>query len=182
MRNRKFFTALIGLLSLSGLAFGNPPVEEGKAIFTSRCAACHNVNKTLTGPALAGVDERRSIEWLTKFIISSQSLIKSGDKDAVEVFEKFNKVPMPDHPDLTQDHIKSIVEYIKSEAKPVEASAAPFAKPTQLQTQYRPLSLQKDYGFFIAYLVAVTMLIATMVFVVHMNKMRNAKAGDKVTG
>lgn len=178
MKNKKFVMGLIGLLGMSVLAFGNPPVEEGKAIFTSRCAACHNVNKTLTGPALAGIDERRSIEWLTKFINSSQTLIKSGDKEALAVFEKFNKVPMPDHPDLTADHVKSIIEYIRSEAKPVEAATAPFAKPTQLQTLYKPLTIQKDYGFFIAYLVAVAMLIAAMVFVVHLNRFRNQKAGE----
>lgn len=173
MKNKKLVMGLVALLGLVPFAFGNPPVEEGKVIFNSRCAACHNVNKTLTGPALAGVDERRSIEWLTKFIVSSQTLIKSGDQEAIAVFEKFNKVPMPDHPDLTADHVKSIVEYIKSEAKPVEASAAPFAKPTQLQTQYKPLTIQKDYGFFIAYLVAVAVLIAVMVFMVRLNRFRN---------
>ena len=31
--------------------------KEGKTIFSTRCAGCHNVNKTLTGPALAGVDQ-----------------------------------------------------------------------------------------------------------------------------
>ncbi len=181
MKNSKLILGLTGLLCLSTLAFGNPPVEEGKAIFTSRCAACHNVNKTLTGPALAGIEQRRSIEWLTKFITSSQSLVKSGDKEALAVFEKFNRIPMPDHTDLTTDHVKSIVEYIKSEARPDEASAAPFAKPTRLQTIYKPLSIKNDYGIFIAYLVAVGMLIATLVFVVHLNTFRNQKAaaGDR---
>ena len=79
---------------------------------------------------------------------------------------------MPDHPDLTDDHIKSIVEYIKSEAKPADEEKAPFAKPAVKKTDYRPLSLQKDYGFFIAYLAAVVMLTATLVFLVHLNKVR----------
>ena len=33
----------------------NPPLDKGKEIFSVRCAACHNVNKQLTGPALAGL-------------------------------------------------------------------------------------------------------------------------------
>lgn len=159
------------LLLLSGVALVNaaPPVEEGRTIFTSRCAACHNINKTMTGPALAGVDQRRSIDWIIKFVQSSQTLVKSGDKDAVALFNRFNNVPMPDHPDLTSEHIKSIVEYIKSEAKPAEEEKAPFAKPSEQKTDYRPLSLQKDYGFFIAYLAAVVMLIFTFIFLVHLN-------------
>src|SRR5215208_1973077 len=98
------------------IVWAGPPSEEGKAIFTSRCSGCHNINKILTGPALAGVDQRRSIDWIINFVHSSQGVIKSGDKDAVALFEKFNRIPMPDHPDLTADNIKNIVDYIKSEA------------------------------------------------------------------
>src|SRR6478735_4079442 len=103
--NKKFMDRFIILLVFSLFifhsSFGAPPVEEGKQIFTSRCAACHNVNKTLTGPALAGIKERRSIEWIISFVQSSQTVIKGGDKDAVVLFEKFNKIPMPDHKDLS---------------------------------------------------------------------------------
>jgi len=91
-----------------------PPIAEGKAIFSTRCAGCHNVNKVVTGPALAGVDQRHSIDWIINFVHSSQTVIKGGDEKAVALFEKFNKIPMPDHPDLTAGNIKSIVEYIKS--------------------------------------------------------------------
>ena len=33
-------------------------IAAGKAIFNSKCAACHNVLKDGTGPALAGIEER----------------------------------------------------------------------------------------------------------------------------
>ena len=32
--------------------------QDGKAIFNSKCAACHNVFKNSTGPALGGMEER----------------------------------------------------------------------------------------------------------------------------
>lgn len=143
-----------------------PPVDEGKTIFTSRCAGCHNINKTITGPALAGLDERRSLEWITRFIRSSQALIKAGDKDAIEVYEKFNKIPMPDHADLTDAHISSILEYIKSESKPVETNAAPFARPSKLRPAYLPLSLKDDYGILLGFLGAVVLLIVALLFAV----------------
>jgi len=31
---------------------------NGKALFTSKCAACHNVFKKMTGPALMGLEGR----------------------------------------------------------------------------------------------------------------------------
>ena len=97
--------------------FSIPPVDEGKMIFTSRCASCHNVNKVIVGPALAGVSDRHSEDWIIKFVHSSQTVIKGGDKTAVDLYEKFNKVPMPDHPDLSANSIKSILAYIKSDIK-----------------------------------------------------------------
>ena len=146
-------------------SFAAPPLEEGKAIFIFRCAACHNINKVATGPALAGVNERRSMNWIVQFVHSSQSLVKSGDKDAVALFEKFNKIPMPDHTDLTPDHITSIVEYIKSEAV-TQTDAAPFKKPGKLRPAYIPLSIT-NYGFFISFLGVVVVLILGLLFAVH---------------
>ena len=104
MKLKIFLSALLISISISSLA--DPPAEEGKLIFNSRCASCHNINKTIVGPALAGIDDRRDIDWIIKFVQSSQTLIKSGDKDASALFTKFNNIPMPDHKDLTDDKIK----------------------------------------------------------------------------
>ena len=140
----------------------------------TRCAACHNVNKVLTGPALAGVDQRRSIDWIVKFVHSSQTLVKSGDKAAVELFQRFNGITMPDHPDLTAENIKSIVEYVKSATVSVDTKK-PFAKPTKLEPYYRPLSLSRDYLIFIVYFFAVALLIFTLLLAVR-SKAFSAKA------
>jgi cytochrome c551/c552 len=163
MKAKVILSTIVLFTTLHVLA--TPPVEEGKTIFSTRCAGCHNVNKVVTGPALAGVDQRRSIDWIVKFVHSSQTLVKSGDKDAVALFEKFNKIPMPDHSDLTPDNIKSIVEYIKSETV-TETNNAPFKKPGKLRPAYTPLSIT-NYGFFIGYLAVVAMLILGLLFAVH---------------
>jgi hypothetical protein len=38
------------------------------------------------GPDLIGINQKRSEEWLISFIKSSQTMIKSGDADAVSFF------------------------------------------------------------------------------------------------
>lgn len=167
MKNSLIIVALM-IFPLRMLA--TPPVEEGKSIFLSRCAACHNVNKQLTGPALAGVHERRSIEWIINFVNSSQSMVKGGDKDAVALFEKFNKVPMPDHPDLTADHVKSIVEYIKTESRPV-VEETPFNKPPVKEGTFVPLSLKKDWDFFAIYLGVVFLLVVALTYAVKVKSL-----------
>ena len=165
---------LVTLISFT--LYAAPPVEEGKTIFASRCAACHNVNKTITGPALAGVDERRTMDWIVKFVTSSQTLIKSGDQDAIALFEQFNKIPMPDHSDLNESQIKSIVDYIKSEAVST-TNVAPFAKPKKLRPQYSPLSIN-NYAFFITYLSLVVIMITGMVVAVHVKSMQRNLQGN----
>ncbi len=118
---KKLVISILTLFTIT-CVFSIPPVDDGKLIFTSRCASCHNVNKIVVGPALAGVSERHPEDWIVKFVHSSQTVIKGGDKAAVDLYEKFNKVPMPDHPDLSTDNIKSILAYIKSETKKSSAS------------------------------------------------------------
>lgn len=157
---------------LGNIAKAEPdPPLDGKSIFIGRCAACHNVNKILTGPALAGVDERRSIDWIINFVHSSQTMVKKGDKDAVAIYEKFNKIPMPDHPDLSADNIKSIVEYIRSESKPVGEEIASFTKSGKKQTAYTPLK-STDYWLFGGLLGAVVLLIMVLIFAAKVKKMQ----------
>ncbi|RYY99706.1 MAG: cytochrome c [Chitinophagaceae bacterium] len=158
---------LILLLATTGAAIAGPPAEEGKAIFSSRCAACHNINKALTGPALAGVEQRRSIDWIVKFVQSSQTLVKGGDKTAQELFEKHNKIVMPDHPDLSADNIKNIVEYIKAESVSSE-SKAPFVKPGMLRPNYLPTPI--GHTFFIGFLAVVLLLVAVLLFAVQLKQ------------
>ena len=171
----KVFVFLLGIIAMgmnNAMAY-NPPLEKGKEIFSLRCAACHNVNKQLTGPALAGLHERREFSWIVNFVRSSQKLVKNGDKAAVALYEQFNKIPMPDHSDLSDADIQSIIDYIKSESKPVIAEKAPFAKPGKIMPGYLPLSIQKDYGFFVSFLIVVSLLVVVMLFAVHVSEAAN---------
>ena len=170
------FTLLLSTIA----AVANPPVEEGKAIFSTRCASCHNLNKDLTGPALSGIHERRSLDWIVSFVKSSQSLVKAGDKDAVAVFKKFNKIPMPDHPDLTDENIMNVVEYIKAEGgNSTIAAKAPFAKPGKLRPAYLPLSTS-NYGVFIGFLAVVGILIAALLLAVQLKAYERQANGTDV--
>jgi cytochrome c551/c552 len=160
-----------------GTAVALPP-EEGKTIFLSRCASCHNVNKVAVGPALAGIDERRTLEWITKFVNSSQTLIRNGDTSAIAVFEKFNRVPMPDHPDLGAADISNIVEYIRSQAKVSGGDEAPFSRPRTLAVAYKPLSLKKDWMVFAGFFGVVIILVASLLFAVRVAEQRRSRAKD----
>lgn len=101
-------------------------VKEGEKIFKAKCTSCHKVDRKVVGPALKGITETKSEEWLIKWIKNSQALIASGDKDAIAIFEEYNKSVMTSFTDLSDDQIKSVLAYIKAESaeKPKEEGAA----------------------------------------------------------
>lgn len=156
-----------------------PPAEEGKTIFAARCAACHNVNKVLTGPALAGVEKRHSLEWIVNFVKSSQTVIKNGDPEAVALFNKFNRIPMPDHADLNEGQIKNIVEYIKVEAttgQPEKKAAA--EKPNAWERLSAPLATA-GAGFYVTLSALFGLLVVVSLFAFQVKRYeRRVKAGQ----
>ena len=66
----------------------------------------------LVGPPRGDIEKRRTSEWLHKWIKNSAELIKSGDKDAVAVFEEYNKVPMLAYETILSDQdITDVIAY-----------------------------------------------------------------------
>lgn len=88
--------------------------QDGESLFKATCAACHRTtSKKLIGPGLANIHIKRSKEWFKKFVTSSQSLINSGDADAVKIFEEYNQIIMPDQA-LSDAELNAVFDYIKS--------------------------------------------------------------------
>jgi mono/diheme cytochrome c family protein len=102
---------------------GADPVK-GKELFNSNCAACHKLDAKSTGPALRGVADKYETEWLYKWVKNSGELIKSGDAQAVKVFEENNKVAMTAFPQLSNADIDNILAYT-SEVLPPAPGPAP---------------------------------------------------------
>ena len=143
IKNSKFFPRIpLGKLLLafalvftfSSFAQESDPVK-GKALFNSNCAACHKLDKKMTGPALRGVEDRLyndeglDREWLYKWIRNSSSLIKSGDDYANKIYAEYNGAAMTAYPQLSDDDLNNILAYTAQE-KPVPVVKAVEASPT----------------------------------------------------
>ncbi|MBK8967520.1 MAG: c-type cytochrome [Saprospiraceae bacterium] len=104
-------------------AHAEPTIEEGKSLFGANCAACHNKNMKddLTGPALAGVEDRWADfprEDLYKWIRNSQAMVSEGHPRAVELWNTWKPTLMNNFPGLTDEQIESIILYINNPAPP----------------------------------------------------------------
>lgn len=112
--------AILFLLLLT-IAFPSLAQLDGEKIFKQRCTSCHYTSdKPLTGPGLKGVTEKRSKEWLKKWINNSSGLIASGDPDAIAIFEEWNKVAMTNFY-FSDEEFEALYAYLEN--PPVEEKA-----------------------------------------------------------
>ncbi len=143
---------VVGFLVVAGWLIGSLSAsaqESGKQIFQQSCAACHSIGGgRLVGPDLKGVNDKRPEDWLLKFIKSSQTLVKSGDKTATALFEEFNKMPMPDQA-LSDDQIKKVLAHIKETGGgPVAGKETPAAQAAASEAEAHPDEIQRGQDLF----------------------------------
>jgi len=83
----------------------------GETVFLRSCVACHDWEKPLVGPALAGVTERRSPEWIRSMVLSPDSMLVTDS--VVRTLHGDYPVPMPDL-QIGEVRFRAIWEYMRS--------------------------------------------------------------------
>ena len=133
LRSLAKIVSIFLFITLSSSIGNQLNAQDGKALFSQNCASCHAVNKNLTGPALAGVEDR----WPEKknlyaWIKNSAAFLKTGDPYANKLYNDYNKTAMNLFPSLTDQDIDAILAYIKTVpavgAAPVAGAAAEAPK------------------------------------------------------
>ncbi|WP_299364925.1 c-type cytochrome [Winogradskyella sp.] len=93
---------------------GDP--ANGKSLFNANCAACHKLDRDMTGPMLRNVEARLAEEgldreWINAWIRNSSALIKAGDAYAVKIYNEWNQTAMNAFPQLSDQDISDILAY-----------------------------------------------------------------------
>lgn len=84
--------------------------EKGKALYKANCTACHKIGSKLIGPALKGITERRSPEWIMNMILNPEEMI-AKDPIAMDLLAEY-KSPMANQ-GLTEDEARALLEYFR---------------------------------------------------------------------
>jgi mono/diheme cytochrome c family protein len=94
--------------------------QDGKALFQSNCASCHNPFKVITGPALKGVSERvPDKNLLHAWVHNSSKVLASGNPYFNNLFNEYNKTAMTVFGNsLTDADIDAIVKYVETVQPP----------------------------------------------------------------
>ena len=136
LSNNIFRVSLLILLAFTtSLSAQDGDPAKGKSLFNANCAACHQLDKKMTGPALRNVETRLADqegldrEWLYAWIRNSAGVIKSGDAYANKIYNEFGGAAMTAFPQLSDDDLNNILAYTAEEkaAPPVPAAGTAVA-------------------------------------------------------
>ncbi len=84
---------------------------KGKVVFVAKCSACHKISKRVVGPALAGVTERRSSEWIMNMILNPEKMV-AENPIAKKLLAEY-LAPMANQ-NLTEEEARLILEYFRT--------------------------------------------------------------------
>lgn len=124
---------LLAFTSVLSAQEGDP--AKGKALFNANCAACHKLDKKMTGPALRNVEARLSEDegldraWIYAWIRNSAGLIKSGDAYANKIYNEFGGAAMTAFPQLSDDDINNVLAYTAEVKTPTTAGGGVTVAP-----------------------------------------------------
>ena len=109
------------LVLIDDKSVSNAP-SKGKLLFKANCGSCHIIDRNFTGPSLCGFEERgpwSERENVYQWIKSPVKFMKKNEY-ARDLKETYNGVLMQAFPNLTNEDIDEIINYINSVCTPVE--------------------------------------------------------------
>ena len=134
--------------------------QDGKALFQSDCASCHNPIKQVTGPALKGVTARvPDQKLLHAWIRNNSAVLASGNKYFNDLYIQFGKTPMNTFPQLTDAEIDAILKYIETYPEPGAGGAKNPNEGPATQTLESDNSLL--YGILTLILAVIMLVLLT---------------------
>ena len=151
-------------------ASGDP--VKGKELFNANCAACHKLDAKMTGPMLRGVSAKHDKEWLYKWIHNSSALIKSGDADAVKLWEEYKPSVMTAYPQLSTVDIDNIIAYTDTPKEVAGAVVGGVAPPVSGV----PTDNSSTNNLVLGALVLVMGILLVMLYLVNNVLSKVAKA------
>ncbi|MFC5269691.1 cytochrome c3 family protein [Adhaeribacter terreus] len=129
--------------------------SAGDALFKNNCASCHALDEVVVGPALRGVDKKHSEAWLINWIRNSSKMVQAGDKEAVKIFNEFQKQQMPSFA-MSDEEIKSILAYVKTAP---QGGAAPGDKPAVEGAEGADTGASNEAGKYLDLLLVILVVV-----------------------
>ena len=112
---------LLLLVTFFVFSFSNINAQDGKAIFTAKCASCHIMGKDFTGPNLQGVLDRwgGNKDDIKAWILNYNVPLKAGHPQANNVINFSTSQMQIFEGQITPPELDAVVKYITEWTPPV---------------------------------------------------------------
>ena len=105
-----------GIGPISNIVFDNEInqnlAKSGKKLFNQLCTSCHMIKEESVGPAIKGILERRSPEWIMNMILNPTEMLQK-DPIAKKLLAEYNNEYMYNQ-NLIEDEAREIIEYFRT--------------------------------------------------------------------
>jgi cytochrome c551/c552 len=157
-------------LSLCMAGEGRAQALDGKSLFQTNCAQCHNPVSVVVGPALKGVTQRvPDTNLLHAWIHNNATVLHSGNVYFNNLFNQYGRAPMNTFPGLTDAEIDAILNYVETYSQPLAAT----------NTSNFPNATQEDHTVLYG---ICTFILALFVFGLHLVNSSLKKLADEKKG
>lgn len=169
-KNFQVYGLIILLAFTSAISAQEGDPIKGKALFNSNCAACHKLDKKMTGPALRKVEARLAEnegldrEWLYAWIKNSSGMIKSGNAYANKIYNEYGGAAMTAFPQLSNEDIDNLLAYT---AEDKSVAVTPAAGPAAVVASTSASSSGVSNEIILGALAILFMLLAGGLFLVN---------------
>ncbi len=85
---------------------------EGEKTFSTICVACHMIDQRMIGPALKGVYDRRSPEWVMNMVLNPDGMLRE-DPIAKALLKEYNNAIMLNQ-NLSEEQARAVAEYMRT--------------------------------------------------------------------
>ena len=84
---------------------------KGEELFNNQCTVCHEIHDSNKGPALGGVLQKRSPQWVMNMILNPDGMIEHNAQ--AKALKSVYEIKMVDL-DLSEKEARQIVEYLRN--------------------------------------------------------------------
>lgn len=173
-RIQQLFPALLLLvlsLVFSSVASAQP---DGEKIFKGYCASCHQIHKDMTGPALAGVQERweGKEDLLYQWIKNPAEVKGQGDSYVNDMLAEWEpRAGLMTPQALSDEEITAVLDYVAATPPPSDKPAADAGTTTARGEE----SAASEDGETVFFLSLIGLLL--LVIILSMSSVRRALSG-----
>lgn len=173
--NRISFCSSTRLLLILSLLFSTAASAQpdGEKIFRGYCASCHQIDKDMTGPALAGSLQRWEgrEDLLYEWVRDPAGVKATGDPYVQELLAKWeHKAGLMTGQPLSDEEIAAVFEYIE---KPAEREDAQPTAGTGAMTENGDADPESGENIFFLSLIGLVLAI----IILSMSSVRRALSG-----